>query len=303
MADNFDTDPMLTGKVPEGREPDSDKSGLDKSDAVADAGTKKKKKKKEKPVDNRTFKEKVMIEVKFFAGLIAFLLVFWTTIFGNYKIPSESMQPTLEVGDHLYVSKFAYGYSRHSVPLNLHKLPIFPKRGKIFSKVPKRGDVVVFRNQFTEMVMIKRVFAIPGDRIKVTGGRYYLNGELVERKEIKTLTYRDHKDKAPTTVISYAEQFPGEKSPHVVYEVSDRKSLDNAGEFTVPKDTVFFLGDNRDNSIDSRAPYGPHIPGTGPGFVPFDHLIGRADLIMFSLKRCKKETGYHCPGRRALTPL
>lgn len=259
--------------------------------------------KAEKSEDERTLGQKVWSEVKFFIGLFAFLLVFWTTIFGNYKIPSESMQPTLEVGDHLYVSKFAYGYSRHSFPLGLHKLPFLPKEGKIFAKMPKRGDVIVFRNQYTDMVMIKRLFGLPGDTIKVAEGRVHLNGELIEREQIERLSYRDHRDKAVTTVLSYSEQFPGEEEAHTIYELSDRRNLDNAGEFIVPDGMVFFLGDNRDNSIDSRAAFGKHIPGTGPGFVPLDHLIGRADLIMFSLKRCKKEEGLRCPGRRFLTGL
>lgn len=253
--------------------------------------------------DNRTFKEKVLSEVKFFAGLLVFLLLFWTTIFGHYKIPSESMQPTLEVGDHLYVSKFAYGYSRHSFPFNLHKLPFLPKDGKIFSRLPKRGDVVVFRNPHTGIVMIKRAFGLPGDQINVIGGRYYLNGKMIERDQIERLKYRDHRGKVPTTVLAYHEQFPGEKTPHTIYEMSDRRSLDNAGEFTIPDGMMYFLGDNRDNSIDSRAPAGKFVPQSGPGFVPLDHLIGRADLIMFSFKQCRKEEGFHCPKRPFMKPL
>lgn len=253
--------------------------------------------------DTRTLKEKILGEVKFFAGLIVFLLFFWTTIFGHYKIPSESMQPTLEVGDHLYVSKFAYGYSRHSLPFNLHKLPFLPKEGKVWSRLPKRGDVVVFRNPYTGIVMIKRAFGLPGDQIDVIGGRYYLNGELIERVQIERLTYRDHRSNSQTTVLTYDEQFPGEKAPHIIYEMSDRRPLDNAGARTVPDGMVFFLGDNRDNSVDSRASYGFNNPNTGPGFVPIDMLIGRADLIMFSFKTCKKEEGFHCPKRRFLSPI
>lgn len=255
--------------------------------------------------DTRTLKQKVMSEVKFFSGLIAFLLVFWTTIFGNFKIPSESMLPTLEVGDHLYVSKFAYGYSRHSMPFNLHKLPFLPKNGKIFSKLPDRGDIVVFRHPYTDMVMIKRVAGIPGDTITVRGGRLIVNGKLLERKEAGPITYRDHKHKSRTIVQSYIEQFEGEKKSHIIYELGDGVGLDNAGVFNVPDGMVFFMGDNRDNSIDSRAMTVPDVSlsDTGPGFVPLDHLMGRADLIMFSFKRCKKETGFYCSGKRFLKPL
>ena len=106
--------------------------------------------------------QRIWSEVKFFAGLISFMFVFLTFIWGHYKIPSESMLPTLEVGDHLYVSKFAYGFSRHSPPFGLHKLP-FLKEGKIFSKLPERGDVVVFRNPKNDIVMIKRAVGLPGD--------------------------------------------------------------------------------------------------------------------------------------------
>ncbi len=255
--------------------------------------------------DNRTLKQKIMSEVKFFSGLAAFLLVFWTTVFGNFKIPSESMLPTLEVGDHLYVSKFAYGYSRHSMPFNLHKLPFLPKNGKIFSRLPKRGDIVVFRHPFTDMVMIKRVAGLPGDTITVRGGRYLINGTLLNREDAGPVTYRDHKTKSRTIVQSYKEQFEGEKKPHMIYEVSDRQSLDNVGVFNVPDGMVFFLGDNRDNSIDSRAMTVPDVPlsATGPGFVPLDHLMGRADLIMFSFKRCKTEPGFYCSGKRFFKSL
>ncbi len=252
-------------------------------------------------------------EVKFFAGLFGFLLVFYTFVFGHYKIPSESMQPTLEVGDHLYVSKMAYGYSAHSVPFGLHKLPFLPK-GKIFSKVPERGDVVVFRNPRSGVVMIKRALGLPGDEIVVSRGRFYLNGELIERTPVDSFTYRadnggrgllntllgrnkNHKrwgQKIDVTVFS--EQWPGEDAPHYIYEQSDSEPLDNTRPMIVPEGTIFMIGDNRDRSFDSRA-------DLGPGFVPFENLIGRADRMMFSFKKCEKEEGVHCPSRRFMKKL
>ena len=105
---------------------------------------------------NLTLKDRIISEIKFFAGLIVFIIFFFTTVWGHYKIPSESMLPTLEVGDHVYVSKFAYGYSRHSLPFGLHHLPIADGK-QIFSRLPKRGDVVVFRNPVSKIIMIKRL--------------------------------------------------------------------------------------------------------------------------------------------------
>ena len=233
-------------------------------------------------------------EAKFFTGLAAFLLVFYTTIFGHFKIPSESMQPTLEVGDHLYVSKFAYGYSKHSFPLGLHKLP-FLGDGKLFAKLPTRGDVAVFRNPKSSLVMIKRVVGLPGDEVEVKSGRLFLNGKLIDRKPVDAFSYREHQGYV-VDVDVYSEQWPGEKQPHIIYEQLDQGPLDNAGPFLVPEGMVFFMGDNRDNSVDSRA-------SNGPGLVPEEYLIGRADLMMFSFKRCKKEDGLYCPPVRFLKPL
>lgn len=231
---------------------------------------------------------RIIEELKFLIGLFAFISVFFTLVWGHYKIPSESMQPTLEVGDHLYVSKFAYGYSKHSLPFGLSKLPMPP--GKIFSKLPTRGDVAVFSNPRTGMIMIKRVVGLPGDTITVNGGRLVINGDMIAREPLANYLYREHRG-GVVGVDVYNETLPDEKQSHVIYEQSDSLSLDNAGPFTVPEDHVFMMGDNRDNSVDSRAP-------SGPGMVPLDHLIGRADLMMFSFKRCDDEENLYCPPSR-----
>lgn len=262
--------------------------------------------------EKKPFGEVVKDELQFFAGLIAFLLLFHTFLFGHYKIPSESMQPTLEVGDHLYVSKFAYGYSKESLPFGLNALPL--PSGKVLSRLPKRGDVVVFRNPRSGIVMIKRALGLPGDEIVVSRGRFYLNGELIDRKKTDEFTYRV--DKGPRsipqiitgrnkdherwgykiTVNEYEEQWPGEDKPHKIFEMSDMANLDNVRPMIVPADTVFFMGDARDRSLDSRAI-------DGPGFVPVDHLIGRADRMMFSFKKCPDEAGIYCPKRRFMQGL
>ena len=237
---------------------------------------------------------RIMSEVKFFAGLAVFMLTFLTFIWGHYKIPSESMLPTLEVGDHIYVAKYAYGYSRHSAPFGLHKLP-FLKDGKIFSKLPVRGDVAVFRNPKSSIVMIKRVVGLPGDKIRTHRGRLYINNVLVERETIGNYLYREHKGRV-VGVDVYSEHWAEEKTSHRIYEQTDLGPLDNTEEFIIPEGHVFFMGDNRDNSTDSRA-------ALGPGMVPLDHLIGRADLMMFSFKRCKTEEGLRCPPFRAMKKL
>ena len=242
----------------------------------------------------KSVREAVVEELKFLVGLIAFIFVFFNFVFGHYKIPSESMQPTLEVGDHLYVSKFAYGFSKHSLILGMRKLP-FLKDGRIMGKMPKRGDVIVFRNPKSELVMIKRLVGLPGDKIETRDGRLYINDTLVLRILEGEFSYREHR--GPVAQISkYKEQVAGEKDPHWIYERSDFDRLDTKGPFIIPPEKFFFMGDNRDNSEDSRAP-------GGPGFVPFDHLIGRAEYMVFSTKRCKKEEGLRCPGRRAFLKM
>jgi signal peptidase I len=230
-------------------------------------------------------------EIKFFIGMTCLMLVFLTTVWGHYKIPSESMQPTLEVGDHLYVSKFAYGYSRHSMVFNLHKLP-FLKKGKLFSKLPERGDVAVFRNPKSDIIMIKRIIGLPGDKIFLKEGRLYINEKLVKRENTDEFLYREHKGSV-VNVKKYDETLLNSDKSYSIYERSDQGPLDITNEFIVPDGKIFFMGDNRDNSLDSRA-------YRGPGYVPLDHLIGRAEVIMFSFKRCKKEENLVCPPFRLM---
>ncbi len=241
-----------------------------------------------------SLKARVINEIKFFAGLFLFIFVFFSTVWGHYKIPSESMLPTLEVGDHVYVSKFTYGYSRHSLPFGAHRLQIADGK-QLFSRLPKRGDVVVFRNPVSGIIMIKRAVGLPGDVIETRRGRLFVNDELMERDQIDMFRYRAHRG-SETVVTQYEEKLPGEKNTHFIYEVRDNGIQDDRGPFTIPDGHVFFMGDNRDNSIDSRAT-------NGPGMVPVDHLIGRADLMMFSFKKCKKEPGFRCPPVRFLKGL
>ncbi len=241
--------------------------------------------------DAKTGKKKATLasELRFYGFFLLAYFVFITFAYGQYRIPSESMQPTLEVGDRLYVSKFAYGYSRHDLPFG-GKMK-FLGDGVINASLPERGDVVVFRNPKSGIVMIKRAAGLPGDEIQYRAGRLFINGELIEREEIEELLYRDYKTKRVIKVSKYSEQWPNEEKPHFIYEQSDRELNDQRGPFVVPENTLFFIGDNRDNSTDSRA-------SAGPGYVPMSYVIGRAEMMVLSFNRCKEEEGLRCPNDR-----
>ncbi|MGB0689235.1 MAG: signal peptidase I [Candidatus Puniceispirillum sp.] len=199
------------------------------------------------------------------AGAIA--LGFRSFLFEPFNIPSGSMVPTLLVGDYLFVSKFSYGYSRYSIPLG-----IVPFDGRIAEDKPERGDVVVFRQPTDVSIdFIKRVVGLPGDRIQVKDGILYINGEQVERTYVGKTKARN-----ATSVIDfkvYEETFPN-GTKHYIQERSDNDSLDNTVEFTVLEDHYFMMGDNRDNSRDSRTP--------SVGMVPAENLIGKAQILFYS---------------------
>ena len=237
--------------------------------------------------DTPTKGEWLWSEFKFFSKLAVFILAFMTFVWGHYKIPSESMQPTLEVGDHLYVSKYAYGFSKHSLPHILYKMPL--PEGRIFSKIPQRGDVAVFRNSKSGIVMIKRIVGLPGDTVQVRRGQLFINGDLIEREKIGGRLYRERATKRVRSVEAYQQTLPDMEEDFTIYERDDTYPLDNTPAFILPKDTLFFMGDNRDNSIDSRAPL------DGPGMVHMDYMIGRADRVMFSFKRCNRNEDLYCP--------
>jgi signal peptidase I len=177
------------------------------------------------------------------------------------------MVPTLLVGDYLFVSKFSYGYSRYSFPFG-----IVPFDGRIAEDAPERGDVVVFRQPTDVSIdFIKRVVGLPGDRIQVKDGILYINGEQVERTYVGKTKARN-----ATLVIDfkvYEETFPN-GTKHYIQERSDNDSLDNTVEFTVLEDHYFMMGDNRDNSRDSRTP--------SVGMVPAENLIGKAQILFYS---------------------
>ena len=224
------------------------------------------------------------------AALITFILK--TVAFATYYIPSESMVPTLEVGDRLIATKFDYGYGPDSAPLVT--LPAFPsKDGRLFGSLPARGDIALFTHPHTGETLIKRVIGLPGDRIQITRGRLFINGKEMPRREVKTYAYKQY-DGPPVTVAEYEETLPGGRV-HPIIMRSDDAPQENTGVYVVPPEHVFMMGDNRDNSADSRF--------AELGYVPVENLIGRSRLILYSLHQCREQPGLTCAPRRYLTAL
>jgi signal peptidase I len=179
------------------------------------------------------------------------------------------MIPTLLIGDYLFVSKYSYGYSRYSLPLGL---PLFG--GRIFKGEPARGDVVVFKLPSDNKTdYIKRIIGLPGDRIQMKAGRLYINDQMLERRRIEDYIETDRFGNVVRTP-QYIETLPNGRE-HRILEISDNGALDNTGVFVVPKNHYFAMGDNRDNSLDSRVL-------SGVGYVPAENLVGRAEILFFS---------------------
>ena len=190
-----------------------------------------------------------------------------TFFFEPFKIPSGSMYPTLYVGDFLFVSKYTYGYSKHSLPFSM---PLW--EGRIWADEPQRGDVVVFKYPAdNKKDYIKRVIGLPGDRIKLEDGRLYINGVQVEREQIEDFVLRDKYGNVER-YRQYIEHLPNGVD-HKILEISDEELYDNIPEITIPADNYFMMGDNRDRSDDSRV---------NVGFVPFENLVGKARALFFS---------------------
>jgi signal peptidase I len=194
-------------------------------------------------------------------------LVIRTLLFQPFNIPSGSMKGTLLVGDYLFVSQYSYGYSRYSLPFSP---PLFS--GRIFGASPDRGDVVVFRlPREPSTDYIKRVIGLPGDRIQMIGGLLHINGVPVKRERVADFI----DDEDGNAVRRWRETLPNGVS-YQTLDLQDNGSLDDTEEYVVPPGHYFMMGDNRDNSIDSRVP-------SGVGYVPFENLVGRAQIIFFSI--------------------
>ena len=206
------------------------------------------------------------------AGLILSPPVFRTFLFQPFNIPARSMMPTLQVGDNLFVSKYAYGYTHYSLPFS-------PKlfEGRIFGSSPARGDVVVFGLPKDDRVdYIKRVVGLPGDRIQMREGQLYLNGTAVVRERMPDFVDAGDDPCASsgqTGTRRWRETMPNGAS-YETLDCVDHGFLDDTNVFTVPAGQFFMLGDNRDNSSDSRM--------SAVGTIPLENIIGRAGLIYFS---------------------
>ena len=208
--------------------------------------------------------------------------------YAPFHIPSGSMKPTLLIGDYIFVSKFAYGYSRYSLPFGPDVM-----EGRVFTKnhTPKRGDVVVFRLPTDPSVdYVKRLIGLPGDRIQVKDSELYLNGQKVAHKKLPDFIDEDAEGNR-TAIPAFRETLPGGVSYTVLNQL-ESGPLDNTPEYVVPPKHYFMMGDNRDNSQDSRVL-------SMVGYVPEENLVGHAEIIFFSLKQPFWQVWHWFTGLRA----
>jgi signal peptidase I len=209
-------------------------------------------------------------------------LVIRTFLFQPFNIPSGSLIPTLLIGDYLFVSKYSYGISKFSFPRSFDllggntPLPDVPITGRIFGAEPKRGDIAVFKlPKDGETDYIKRVIGLPGDRIQVLDGRLRINGKPVDKVADGFLENKDAFGRT-LRVPRYKETLPNGVTYSVIERGGDRDYWDNTIEYQVPPGHYFMMGDNRDNSTDSR-------DLQSVGYVPYENFVGRAEIIFFSI--------------------
>ncbi len=224
--------------------------------------------------------------IRFFLLLALGAWLLRSLVVAPFSIPSGSMLPTMAIGDYLFVAKWPYGYSRYSFPFQFP-----PVHGRIFGHLPRRGDVVVFKKPGENLDWVKRVIGLPGDTIAVDDGRLVINGRPVPRTDEGMIAIPISPN-SPCRVAStatpdlaggvckypaYRERLPDGRNWLVIDQVDDARG-DHFGPIRVPADHVFLMGDNRDDSLDSR--YAPAQGGIGP--VPIDHLVGKATFAFWS---------------------
>ncbi|MFD2235955.1 signal peptidase I [Aureimonas populi] len=202
--------------------------------------------------------------VKVIVQALLLALVIRTFLFQPFSIPSGSMMPTLLVGDYLFVTKWSYGFSRYSLPLSPNLF-----EGRVLASDPELGDVVVFRKpNEPEVDYIKRLVGMPGDTVQMRDGVLYLNGQAVPKEPVESFAGGDG-----NTVAQYRETLPNGVS-YLTLDITPASAGDNTREFVVPEGHYFMMGDNRDNSADSRFDV---------GYVPFENFVGKAQVIFFSI--------------------
>jgi signal peptidase I len=207
------------------------------------------------------------------AGIVLVVFLAKGALAEPFYVPSGSMEPTLLIGDALLASKFPYGYSTASLPIQIN----LPETGRVFGGTPKRGDVVVFRwPGDRSQAWVKRVIGLPGDRIQMRQGELFINDHAASLKA-DGLGEAEDDNGGSETARRYIETLPGGVS-HQIFKLYDNGRLDNTPEVTVPPGRLFVMGDNRDNSADSRVP----VREGGVGLLPMDDLVGRADAVVGS---------------------
>lgn len=204
---------------------------------------------------------------------VGIALVLRTFLFQPFHIPSGSMLPGLIKGDYIITSKYSVGYGRHAAT----PLPFPRKEGRLFERGLDRGDVLVFRPEGDNKNFIKRLVGLPGDTLQMQGGRLILNGEALETKMTGEETFRDQFNNEVLAEI-WSETFPNQES-HIVYDSQENSPSDNTRIFTVPTGHYFMMGDNRDNSGDSRFA----VRNGGAGNIPATNIIGKAEIVLLSV--------------------
>jgi signal peptidase I len=207
------------------------------------------------------------------AAVVAIVFVAKGALAEPFYVPSGSMEPTLLIGDALLASKFPYGYGTASLPIQIN----LPETGRVFGGTPKRGDVVVFRwPGDRSQAWVKRVVGLPGDRIQMRQGQLFINDHAAALKP-DGIGQVETENGGGEPAYRYIETLPGGVS-HAIFKQRDDGQYDNTPEVTVPPDRLFVMGDNRDNSADSRVA----LRDGGVGLLPIDNLIGRADAVVGS---------------------
>lgn len=207
------------------------------------------------------------------AAIVGLVVVSQTVVAQPFYVSSGSMQPTLQIGDELMAAKYSYGYSRYSLPFGFGPT----SSDRLFGKLPEYGDVVVFHlPRDPSAIYVKRVVGLPGDRVQMHDGSLFINGIRLKVRADGSGQVEDE-DGVHTAVARFIETLPNGRE-HPIFKITSSGQLDDTSEFVVPSGNVFMMGDNRDNSLDSRVP----AAEGGVGFVPLENLVGRASFVLGS---------------------